>query len=64
MLYSFCGMRLSERGWTLPWQLDDAHEPGPTYCGDTYVVLCAKAPQAHNKSRLVRKIKDCNFRSA
>src|SRR5271163_1685799 len=31
MLYSFCRTSFSVRGVTLPWQLVDAHEPGPVY---------------------------------
>src|SRR5512138_2170762 len=29
MLYSFCGMRVSDLGRTLPWQLLAAQPPGP-----------------------------------
>src|ERR1700733_11149219 len=31
MLYSFWKMRLSARGFTLPWQLVELQEPGPVY---------------------------------
>lgn len=31
VLYSFCRTLFSFRGRTLPWQLVDAHEPGPVY---------------------------------
>ena len=33
VLYSFCQTDVSERGATPPWQLGDAHEPGPVYFG-------------------------------
>ncbi len=33
VLYSFCQTELSERGATPPWQLGEAHEPGPVYFG-------------------------------
>ena len=29
--YSFCKIRLPAMGFTLPWQLVAAHEPGPMY---------------------------------
>src|SRR5271168_2507920 len=44
--YSFCRMRLPATGFTLPWQLVAAQEPGPTYLSFpmTFAVLsfCAK----------------------
>jgi hypothetical protein len=33
--YSFCRMRLSATGFTLPWQLVAAHDPGPRYFADS-----------------------------
>src|SRR6202035_4870075 len=33
--YSFCRMRLSATGLTLPWQLVAAQEPGPMYLADS-----------------------------
>src|SRR4029077_4538255 len=31
VLYSFWRTRFSIRGWMLPWQLLEAHDPGPVY---------------------------------
>jgi NADH:ubiquinone oxidoreductase subunit E len=38
--YSFCRMRLPATGFTLPWQLVDAQDPGPMYLLESF---CAKS---------------------
>jgi hypothetical protein len=37
VLYSFCCTELSVRTCTPPWQLGEAHEPGPVYLGGSAV---------------------------
>src|SRR4029077_7679537 len=61
VLYSVCRMRLSETGFTLPWQLVAAQEPGPMYfCGSamgledwatTEIASTRIAPQAARPAR-------------
>jgi hypothetical protein len=37
VLYSFCCTEVSVRTCTPPWQLGEAHEPGPVYFGNSAV---------------------------
>src|ERR1700738_5034725 len=53
--YSFCRMRLSATGFTLPWQLVAAHEPGPRYLADSFSAAPRKFGNAHNVSNAVQK---------
>src|SRR5216684_3700155 len=52
VVYSVCRMRLSATGFTLPWQLVAAHDPGPIYfCGSlpTFAV-CADVLKANARN--------------
>jgi len=53
--YSFCKMRLPTTGFTLPWQLVAAQEPGPIYLAGSAVSVeaeCTGSKQRHNAAKL------------
>jgi hypothetical protein len=51
MLYSFWKIRLSARGFTLPWQLVELQEPGPVY-----LLVSAGGRAARAAGKVAKKI--------
>jgi hypothetical protein len=52
VVYSVCRMRLSATGFTLPWQLVAAHEPGPIYFCGSLVDFADCAATANASARI------------
>jgi hypothetical protein len=48
--YSFCSTEVSSRTCTEPWQLGEAHEPGPVYPGPSAACASASAEQTTNRT--------------
>jgi hypothetical protein len=48
-------MRLSATGFTLPWQLVAAQEPGPMYLGDSFSAAPTNVGNSHNASNAAHK---------
>jgi len=53
--YSFCRIRLSATGFTLPWQLVAAQEPGPMYLADSFSAAARKSGTPYNVSNAMHK---------
>jgi len=54
VLYSFCCTEVVVRTCTPPWQLGEAHEPGPVYLGVS--VVWAKSAPDQNASETTRRM--------
>jgi hypothetical protein len=48
-------MRLSATGFTLPWQLVAAQEPGPMYVGESFSAAPRKLGNTHDVSNAAPK---------
>jgi hypothetical protein len=48
VLYSFCHTDAVDRGCTPPWQLGDAHDPGPVYLGVSAAIAASAASPRRN----------------
>src|SRR5256886_10122358 len=65
--YSFCKIRLPAMGFTLPWQLVAAQEPGPMYLMDSF---CAESSagrvmnDAHKTTRSMQELEASRIRCA
>src|SRR5215471_13950136 len=52
--YSFCRMRLPATGFTLPWQLVAAQEPGPMYLAGSALSVEAERAGSRQKQKAAK----------
>src|SRR6266481_2523724 len=56
--YSFCKMRLPVMGFTLPWQLVAAQEPGPMYLLNSFCAARTAGRAIYSTQRTTRSMQE------
>src|SRR5258708_28263539 len=56
--YSFCRIRLPTMGFTLPWQLVAAHEPGPRYLMGSFSAASSAGIVINHANKTTRSMQE------